>query len=98
MLTSFLNFTIFAEKSHDVLLEINGDKVATWTQARIKIATVKSGSTLKFKVKDANGYFIKIRLKIFHGFSTNHKKICQVLECFHYFSSSQLKTKCYYFC
>lgn len=39
----------------DILLAINDEKVSTWTQARIKIATVKSGSTLKLKLKDKNG-------------------------------------------
>ena len=42
-------------RNGDVLLAINGEKVSTWTQARIKIGTVKSGSKIKFKLKDVNG-------------------------------------------
>ena len=39
----------------DTILEVNGDKVSTWTQARLKIATAKEGSAVKFKVKSKNG-------------------------------------------
>ena len=39
----------------DILLAVNGDKVKTWTQARLKIATVKSGSSIKFRVKKRKG-------------------------------------------
>ncbi len=39
----------------DVLLAVNGEKISTWTQARIKIGIAKSGSTIKFKVRDVNG-------------------------------------------
>ena len=39
----------------DVLLAVNGEKISTWTQARIKIGTVKSGATINFKLKDTNG-------------------------------------------
>lgn len=35
----------------DTLLAIDGEKVSTWTQARLKISTVKAGDTIKFKVK-----------------------------------------------
>ena len=39
----------------DKLISVDGDKVSTWTQARLKIATSKSGSTIKFKVKTVDG-------------------------------------------
>lgn len=42
-------------RNGDVLLAVNGEKVSTWTQARIKIGTVKSGSKIRFKLKDVNG-------------------------------------------
>lgn len=42
-------------RNGDTLLAVNGDKVSTWTQARLKIATAKEGSTISFKVKDSNG-------------------------------------------
>lgn len=47
-------------RNGDVILELNDEKISTWTQARIKIATVKSGSSLKFKVKDTNGDIKKV--------------------------------------
>lgn len=39
----------------DVLLSINDENVSTWTQARLKIGTIESGATIKFKLKDTNG-------------------------------------------
>ena len=39
----------------DVLIAVNGENVKTWTQARLKIGTVKSGKAIKFKVKGVNG-------------------------------------------
>ena len=39
----------------DIILEVNGEKVSTWTQARLKIATVEPGSVIDFKVKKTNG-------------------------------------------
>ena len=42
-------------RNGDVLLAVNGENVSTWTQARIKIGTAKSGATIKFKLKDING-------------------------------------------
>lgn len=38
----------------DTLISVNGENVATWTQARLKIATVEEGSTINFKVKRDN--------------------------------------------
>ncbi len=39
----------------DTILAVNGEKVSTWTQARLKIAIVEEGSTLKFQVKTVDG-------------------------------------------
>ena len=39
----------------DTILEVEGEKISTWTQARLKIATIKEGSNIKFKVKKSNG-------------------------------------------
>jgi regulator of sigma E protease len=39
----------------DILLAVDGQKVSTWTQARLKIATTKQGSSIKFKIKDTSG-------------------------------------------
>lgn len=50
-------------RNGDTLISVNGEKVSTWTQARLKIATTKSGSTIKFKVKDNNGDIKIINVK-----------------------------------
>ena len=47
----------------DTLLKINGSKVYSWTQARLKIATVKEGKAIKFIVKDDVGNIKKISVK-----------------------------------
>ena len=39
----------------DILLEVNGESVSTWTQARLEISTVKSGDDIEFKVKHLDG-------------------------------------------
>ena len=39
----------------DMILAVDGEKVSTWTQARLKIATVKEGSSINFKVKKNSG-------------------------------------------
>ena len=39
----------------DTILAVEGEKVSTWTQARLKISTVKEGSSVRFKVKKKNG-------------------------------------------
>ena len=39
----------------DILLAVNGEKVSTWTQARLKISTVDEGAALRFKVKHVDG-------------------------------------------
>ena len=47
----------------DMLLEVNGEKVLTWTQARLKISTVKEGAKIKFKVKHKDGEVQEITVK-----------------------------------
>ncbi len=47
----------------DTILAVNGEKVSTWTQARLKIATAKSGSSIDFKIKDTNGEVKNIVIK-----------------------------------
>ena len=39
----------------DTILEVDGEKVSTWTQARLKIATSKEGAKIRFKIKKENG-------------------------------------------
>lgn len=44
----------------DTLISVNNQKVSTWTQVRLKISTVKKGSSIEFKAKDSNGKIKKI--------------------------------------
>lgn len=46
----------------DTLIAIDNDKVATWTQARLKIATTTQGKPITFKVKDKEGTIKKIKV------------------------------------
>lgn len=39
----------------DVILAVDGEKVSTWTQARLKIATAKEGKKIRFKVRKVDG-------------------------------------------
>lgn len=39
----------------DVILEVNGEKVSTWTQARLKISTIEEGGSIRFKIKNTDG-------------------------------------------
>ncbi len=39
----------------DVLIKVDNEKVYSWTQARLKIATVKKGKAIKFTVKGKDG-------------------------------------------
>ena len=39
----------------DTILEVDGEKVSTWTQARLKISTVKEGKAIDFKIEHTNG-------------------------------------------
>lgn len=50
-------------RNGDILLAVNGEKVSTWTQARLKIATTGEGKTIKFKVEDSNGKIKTISVK-----------------------------------
>ena len=47
----------------DTILAVEGEKVSTWTQARLKISTVKQGKTIKFKVKKESGEITTIEVK-----------------------------------
>ena len=46
----------------DTILSVNGEKVSTWTQARLKIATSQEGSSIRFKVRDKNGMTKSIKV------------------------------------
>ena len=50
-------------RNGDTLLEVDGEKVSTWTQARLKIATTDSGDAIKFKVKTEDGTTKTIKVK-----------------------------------
>ena len=50
-------------RNGDFILEVDGEKVSTWTQARLKISTVKEGSTIDFKIKHPNGEVEVISVK-----------------------------------
>ena len=39
----------------DTILEVDGEKVKTWTQTRLKIAASEEGATIEFKLKDEDG-------------------------------------------
>lgn len=47
----------------DTLLEVNGKKVSTWTQARLEMSTLKEGAKVKFKVKKQDGSIIDMNIK-----------------------------------
>ena len=47
----------------DILLEVDGQKVSTWTQARLKIATTDKGDAIKFKVKSEDGTTKTVKVK-----------------------------------
>jgi len=42
-------------RNGDVILAVDGEGVSTWTQARLKISTVKVGNDIDFKVKHKDG-------------------------------------------
>lgn len=42
-------------RNGDVILAVDGEEVSTWTQARLKIATVEPGAEIDFEVKRQNG-------------------------------------------
>lgn len=39
----------------DTILEVDGEKVSTWTQARLKISTVSAGDAIDFKIRHEDG-------------------------------------------
>jgi len=39
----------------DILLEVNGKKVSTWTQARLEMSTLELGDPIEFKVESTDG-------------------------------------------
>ena len=39
----------------DTILAVNGEKVSTWTQARLKISVVEEGATIRFRIKHSSG-------------------------------------------
>ena len=47
----------------DTILAVEGEKVSTWTQARLKISTVKKGSSINFKIKKSTGEITNIKIK-----------------------------------
>lgn len=47
----------------DTILEVNGEHVSTWTQARLNIATAKEGGTVQFRVKNKDGKVDTIRIR-----------------------------------
>ena len=50
-------------RNGDIIIGVNGDKVSTWTQARLKIATVKKGSAIDLKVKTSDGSIVVYNIK-----------------------------------
>ena len=42
-------------RNGDTILAVDGEKVSTWTQARLKISTVKAGDAIEFKIKHEDG-------------------------------------------
>ena len=47
----------------DVLLEVDGKKVSTWTQARLEMSTLGSGAEVEFKLKKENGNIEVVTIK-----------------------------------
>ena len=50
-------------RNGDIILEVSGEKVSTWTQAKMKIGTVKNGKSIVFKVKKNSGEIVKLNIK-----------------------------------
>lgn len=49
-------------RNGDTLIAIDNDKVSTWTQARLKIATTSQGKAITFKVKDKEGTIKNVKV------------------------------------
>ena len=50
-------------RNGDILIKVGDEKVYSWTQARLKIATAKQGKVIKFTAKDINGQIKKVAVK-----------------------------------
>lgn len=50
-------------RNGDTLIKVQDERVYSWTQARLKIATTKEGKAIKFTVKDKNGNLKKVSVK-----------------------------------
>lgn len=49
-------------RNGDVLIAVDGEKMSTWTQARLKIATTEPGSSITFKVQDTSGKIKNVKV------------------------------------
>lgn len=47
----------------DTLIKVDGERVYSWTQARLKIATVEKGASIKFSVKEKDGTVKNVSVK-----------------------------------
>lgn len=47
----------------DILLEVDGKKVSTWTQARLEMSTLDEGEEVDFKIKKTDGSIIEIEVE-----------------------------------
>ena len=50
-------------RNGDTLIKVQDEKVYSWTQARLKIATTKEGKAIKFTVKASDGTIKKVTVK-----------------------------------
>ncbi len=50
-------------RNGDTLIKVENEKVYSWTQARLKIATAKKGKAINFTVKDSSGTIKKVSIK-----------------------------------
>ena len=50
-------------RNGDTIIKVENEKVYSWTQARLKIATAKEGKEIKFTVKDKTGNIKKVAIK-----------------------------------
>ena len=49
-------------RNGDVILAVDGERVSTWTQFRLKASTIKSGSAITFRVKKEDGSISNIKV------------------------------------
>ena len=50
-------------RNGDTIREVNGEKVSTWTEARLRIMTADNKSSVKFKIEDKSGNIKNITIK-----------------------------------